>query len=40
LLALKPETATPSGIEIVDIEKAGAAAGTLVKIYIPLETDL
>lgn len=40
LLALKPETATPSGIEIVDIEEAGTAAGTLVKIYIPLETDL
>jgi len=40
LLALKPETSTPSGIEIVDMEEDGAAAGTLVKIFIPLETDV
>lgn len=35
LLALKPDDVTPSGIEIVDIEEDGKAAGTLVKIFIP-----
>jgi len=25
----------PSGVEIVDLEENGAAAGTLVKIFVP-----
>ena len=35
LAALKPDMETPSGIVIEDIEENGAAAGTLVKIFIP-----
>ncbi len=35
LAALKTDTAMPSGVEIVDLEENGKAAGTLVKIFVP-----